>query len=286
MTYIEPNLEFEWLIHYKCNYRCPYCFFEGMWQELESRNRYRPLAEWLDAWERIRLTYGHSRIIITGGEPFIYPEFTALIEELSKNFYIAFDTNLSCPKELLKDFVQRTTLDNVVMGLSFHPCFAEFAPFLEKALFLKNNRFHICVQYVSYPEQIAQMNIYRSKFEEEGFYFIPLPFRGHYQGKNYPAAFGEEEKQMIYQSIEKLEQEHRARVEKQLNQVKTKGQLCRAGQVYARVDNDGSIYRCGHYVTNNHKPMGSIFDNNFRLSDVPLPCEAEICPCEFRWLVE
>ncbi len=286
MGNIGPEIELEWLIHYKCNYRCPYCFFEGMWDEVQGRNVYRSTGQWLDAWERIHKRYGHLRLLITGGEPFLYPDFVKLAGELSRDFSIGFDTNLSCSEELLAEFARKAFRENTSLGLSFHPRFAVFEPFLKKALFLKNKGFRVCVQYVSYPEQINQMNSYRLKFEDNGLYFIPLPFRGRYNGKLYPAAHSEEEKQMIYNSMENLQGEHQNRVEKQLCQVKTRGRSCRAGQVYARVDNDGSVYRCGRYVSSNHSSLGSIFDEGFRFLDAPLPCEEEICPCEFRWLAE
>jgi MoaA/NifB/PqqE/SkfB family radical SAM enzyme len=283
---MEPNVELEWLIHYKCNYRCPYCFFEGMWEEVEKRNAYRPLKEWVSAWKRILDKYGYVRILITGGEPFIYPGFVELLKEISPHFSIGFDTNLSCSKELLTDFVKNTEVKNVSMGLSFHPKFAEFSSFLEKALFLQGNGFKVCAQYVSYPEQLNMLTYYKDRFQEKGLYFIPLPFRGIYNGLAYPTSFNEEERKLIYGATESLAMEHKEKVDKLLNQVKTKQRLCRAGQIYARIDVDGTIYRCGHYVSSSFKTLGNFFDEDFKLLDEPLPCEQEVCPCEFRWLIQ
>lgn len=283
---MEPRVELEWLIHYKCNYRCPYCFFEGMWEEVEKRNTYRSLKEWLSAWDRILKKYGYVRILITGGEPFIYPGFVELLKEMSRDFSIGFDTNLSCSKELLADFVKNIEAKNVSLGLSFHPGFAEFDSFLAKALFLQENGFKVCVQYVSYPEQLASITYYKDRFLGKGLYFIPLPFRGVYNGLNYPVSFNAEERRLIYGAGENLAVEHKDKVEKLLNQVSTKQKLCRAGQVYARIDNEGSVYRCGHYVSSGYQALGNFFDDNFKLSKIPLPCEEETCPCEFRWVIE
>jgi MoaA/NifB/PqqE/SkfB family radical SAM enzyme len=283
---MEPKVELEWLIHYKCNYRCPYCFFEGMWEEVKERNVYRPVMEWVCAWKRILRKYGDVRILITGGEPFIYPDFVELLKEISPHFSIGFDTNLSCSKELLGSFIKNTEAENISLGLSFHPRFAEFGSFLEKALLLQKNGFKVCVQFVSYPEQIGSITYYKDRFQERGLYFIPLPFRGVYNGLDYPASFNARERELIYGASENLAMEHKDKVEKLLNQVNTKQKLCRAGQIYARVDVDGTIYRCGHYVSSPlNRPLGNFFDENFKLSDVPLPCKQEICPCEFRWLV-
>lgn len=282
---MEPKIELEWLIHYKCSYRCPYCFFEGYWEEVEKRNHYQPLEKWLRAWERILKRYEYVRIIITGGEPFIYPSFVELIKELSKYFLICFDTNLSCTKDQLVSFTSNTVIGNITLALSFHPQFADYELFLEKALFLKENGYRVCVQYVSYPPQIGMIEYYKDKFEKEGLYFIPLPFRGKYNGLDYPSAFTTEERRLIFNTTEHLATEHKERVEKQLNQVNAKNRLCKAGSTYARIDTDGAVYRCGHYVTNHYGPLGNFFDENFALSEIPLPCEQKVCPCEFRWLV-
>lgn len=282
------RIEFDWLIHYKCNYRCPYCFFNGKWEEVEKRNEYLPLEKWIDAWERISRDYEHVRILITGGEPFIYPSFIELLKELSKYFSIGFDTNLSCSEEELTNFVKNTVASNISLGLSFHPMFSDFETFLDKALFLKENGFNnICIQYVTYPPQLGQMKYFKNRFMGRGFYFIPLPFRGIYNGEKYPDAHTEEERKLIYDAMEDLEIEHKERVERQLVQVKSRAKLCRAGQVYARIDCDGTVYRCGRSTSNlNNGYIGNFFDEKFRLLDEPLPCELEVCPCEFRWLVE
>lgn len=282
-----PKIELEWLIYYKCNYRCPYCFFDGMWEEAAEHNRYLPLERWIEAWHRIFKKYESVRILITGGEPFIYPNFVELLKELSKYFSIGFDTNLSCSKEELTNFIRYTVSKNISLGLSFHPMFADFDSFLGKALFLKGNGFNICIQYVTYPPQMGQMKFFRDRFTKKGLYFIPLAFRGTYNGMNYPDAYTEEEKKQIYSVTESLETEHKERVKKQLDQIRSKNRLCRAGQVYARIDTDGTVYRCGHSISSpNNKPIGNFFDEGFKLLEEPLPCEQEFCPCEFRWLVE
>ena len=40
-------------------------------------------------------------------------------------------------------------------------------------------------------------------------------------------------------------------------------------------------------VPENNKPFGNIFDKDFKLFEKPMPCEAEICPCdEYKWIVD
>lgn len=281
------KIEFDWLIHYKCNYRCPYCFFEGMWEEVERRNGHLTVKKWLSAWHRISERYKNVHLIITGGEPFMHPDFIELIQGLSKYFSIGFDTNLSCGKETLADFIRVVPPINISLSLSFHPLFSEFNSFLDKAMSLSKNGYDVKVQYVSYPPQLEEIKNFKDKFSKAGFHLIPLPFRGTYNGRNYPDAYTERERELIYNAIENLEGGHKSRVEQMLEQVKSKGRLCGAGHIYARIDADGTAYRCGHYTTDkfNNKSLGNIFDNEFELLDSPLLCEQEVCPCEFRWLM-
>jgi MoaA/NifB/PqqE/SkfB family radical SAM enzyme len=281
------NIEFEWLVHYKCNYRCPYCFFDGMWETVDERNKYFPLEKWTEAWGKIAKSYKNVRLLITGGEPFCYPCFLELLKVLSKRISVGFDTNLSCSKKILIDFINNVDITNVSLGLSFHPLFADFDVFLEKALFLKKNGVsNICIQYVTYPPQLEKMKYFKKRFLENGLYFIPLPFRGSYNGNEYPSAHTEEEMKIVYDSTMDLSTEHKERVKKHLIQVRSKDRLCKAGQSYARVDNDGTVYRCARYAMNSDNgKIGNLFDSKFKLYDKPYSCTQEICPCEFRWII-
>ena len=42
-----------WNLHWSCNYRCSYCFFDKRWKELGRRNVYKTVDEWMALWRRI-----------------------------------------------------------------------------------------------------------------------------------------------------------------------------------------------------------------------------------------
>ncbi|MCB4791211.1 MAG: radical SAM protein [Elusimicrobia bacterium] len=282
-------IEIDWLIHYKCNYRCPYCFFEGLWQEVEKRNKYLKTGNWVKAYRKLSDKYGGLKLIITGGEPFLYPDFLKMIIELNKFAHVSFDTNLSCSKEDVKTLVQEISPDNFFMGLSYHPSFADLEEFASKATVLKDNGFDIRIHYVTYPEQLEGLKVTGDYFLNKGFRFTPLPFRGNYKGKNYPAGFSEQERDHINEVIGSLKSDKDIQwASKQVVQVKSKGQMCAAGQLYIRVDNDGSVYPCSNDYSKSRDKMllGNIFDENFKLNDSPMLCRQETCPCEFRWIVK
>lgn len=280
----ESKLRFNWHLLYKCNYRCPYCFYYGQWQRLPKLEEGLSLEKWLKAWHRIYERYGNVIIEMTGGEPFIYPSFAELIKELSKEHNIIITTNLSWDIKKLANFINQINYSRLSMCLSFHPLFAKFEIFLEKALFLKEKSISDRVLYVTYPPQLKHMRYFKEKFELKGIKFIAVPFRGEYQEVDYPEGYTEEEKSIIYGLSSELDDIQKKWIENQVVREKTKGKLCRAGQEYVHIDIYGTAYRCS-WAKADSNPIGSLFDKNFGLLNEPLPCESESCPCEFKWLV-
>jgi MoaA/NifB/PqqE/SkfB family radical SAM enzyme len=280
-------IEFDWLIHYTCNYRCPYCFFEGMWPEVERRNKYLPNDAWVGAWKRLHARYGDIKIIITGGEVFAYPRFVQLAAELNRFATLSFDTNFSCGESELLALADAVNPRTVFMGLSFHPRFAKIDEFLKKAGMLAARGFDFRIHYVTYPEQLGKLKEYRDIFRGAGYRFTPIPFRGTYGGKPYPQSFTPDERECIYEVTDGGAAIDRDWANNQVVQVKSRNTLCRAGQWYARVDSDGSVYPCGNDYTKSRDKylLGNILDENFTLRDEPMLCRQETCPCEFRWIV-
>jgi len=98
------DIKFTWDIHYKCNFRCPYCWFFKCWETVEKLNVYLSPAQWMTHWENIHKKYGTVRIEITGGEPFMYPDFVELLSRLTLIHNVKVTTNLSAD---MKDFVEK-----------------------------------------------------------------------------------------------------------------------------------------------------------------------------------
>ena len=76
---MDDKISFSWDLHFVCNYRCPYCWFDGKWGDLSKFNLYPSLADVLKAWGRIHDRYGAAHIHLLGGEPLVYPRFPELI---------------------------------------------------------------------------------------------------------------------------------------------------------------------------------------------------------------
>jgi len=269
------KVHFVWDIHYRCNFRCPFCWFDRNWEEMDKLNLYPSLEKVVATWKRILDNYGECHIMITGGEPSLYPNFIELIAELSKMHTMKVTSQLSGD---YYTFARKIDPKRVCLDMNYHPLEALAEPFIRKVLTLKKYGFSGGVCYLAYPPQMDKIDYYRQKFEENGINFALAAFWGEYNGKKYPESYTEQEKEKIAPFIGDA-----ARIKYHLEGQKTLGKLCRAGNIYASIKADGNVTRCGPL---SHKSIGNIFDDNFRLLDKPMPCEAEICPCdEYIWLV-
>lgn len=260
----KQDVRFTWNIHYDCNYRCPYCFFEGQWEKYKKRNLYLSVEEWMKYWNRIYEKYGRSFILITGGEPFIYPNFIELIEKLSKIHYpINISTNASGD---LKSFVERIDQKRVSLSVSLQLHFEKVSPFLEKVKFLRKHKFQGCINFVAYPPFIDQIQSILEQFSAIDEKVKLIPFWGKYDGKEYPFSYTERERDML------------GITDKWFNKVRKKDTLCPAGYNSALIFPEGKVARCGQIGERNI--IGHFLDQGFKLLDEPQACDAEFCPCD------
>lgn len=265
----QGRASFAWDIHYKCNYRCPYCWWYGKWHELAKGGAYLPLKEILKPWIDIYKKYGSCHIVILGGEPFVYPDFAELIRELSGMHTLGITTNLSVDVDQI---LNNISLPNISISGTFHPLFADFNSFVKRACLLKEKTGKVAVSYLAYPPQVRLISDYKRRFAEYSITLEVMSYWGEHNGKRYPESYTEEERSFIEPFLGE------SRGEKfQLRPKDVKGGLCRAGQVYASIKSNGDAVRCGG--SGSPRSLGNIFKGNFSLLDRPSPCESDHCPC-------
>jgi len=266
------DLRFIWDIHYKCNYLCPYCWFYDSWETLGINDIYPSLAEWIRAWDRIYDLYGGSYIEITGGEPFLYPDFCQLLKELSTKHKIRITTNLSVNKETITELVNMLNNTRVNFEISFHPLFTSIDSFLEKAVILKEKGFCNCIQFVAYPPQINMIPYLENKAKQQGLIFSVTAFWGTYNNKSYPESYSPDEKEMLKNYVKDIN-----RIKFNVEGVSPRGKMCYAGNRFALIKGNGSVVRCGQSKPG--EKIGNFLDSDFLLNKEPLPCAYDYCPC-------
>ena len=76
-----------------CNFQCRMCYVRKTRKEVESEGGEIPWEKWLSLAEECRKA-GTLFLLLTGGEPFLYPGFRELYQELSKmGFMVSMNTN-------------------------------------------------------------------------------------------------------------------------------------------------------------------------------------------------
>ena len=87
-----------------CNMNCDMCYIRLSQSETEAQGRLRSLDEWLQAAEEMKNT-GTLFLLLTGGEPLLYPEFKQLYLKLKDmGFVITINTNGTLIDEAWADF--------------------------------------------------------------------------------------------------------------------------------------------------------------------------------------
>ena len=272
---MKNKISFSWDLHWSCNYRCPYCWWHGKWDEFEKRNVYPGLEKLIAVWKRIYDLCGECHLEIAGGEPSIYPQFNEFILEILNYHTVSIMTNLSGNLDKIINDKSEKVRTRFKMGATFHPLFANMEEFLPKAKQIRQNDMSIGVLYLSYPPQIKDIPKYKKLFSDNDIYFSVSTFWGTYNGKNYPDSYTDEEKKIIGIAIGERKDE-----KFQTEPLITKGKLCNAGYTYALIHPDGEVLPCGGASWKGEQIIiGNIFDPNFKLWDKPRQCPSQNCPC-------
>ncbi|MBU4580790.1 radical SAM protein [Patescibacteria group bacterium] len=257
-----------WVMTDMCNFNCEYCSrrTKGKINPLPINKIVKTLKKTKKPWI----------IGMTGGEPFLYPNFVELCQELTKNYKIALDTNLSLNKKV-KEFVNTINPERVeYIYISTHILEREkrneVEEFIKNLLLLKAKKFNFSVNYIIHPTLIKRFKKDYNYFKSKGIKLNPKPLKGEYNGKTYPESYSEQEKRMI------LGYDLKASTKLPFY---CKGMKCKAGNTFILIQPDGTVTRCFHDKT----ILGNIFQN-IQLNKTIKPCQMYKCNCFGYELIE
>jgi tetratricopeptide (TPR) repeat protein len=242
-----------WMINPACNYKCPYCW--GVHRQHKGTFKpepFLPADKWIEAWNRLR----PALLNISGGEPFLQPNFIYLLEQLHDSVRVAITTNLS---QDMTQFVQKLSPEKICsMTLSWHPTEKQsLDTFLGKCLLLKNRGYALTVNFVTWPEQIWLLPYYKEVFEKNGLRFHVDPYNA--SPETPPYQFSEKELDLVRQYVGS-DRERLLGIGVDNSPV-----LCSAGYNHLQVQPNGDAYCCLHHKFNNRGHMGNIMDPHFQL---------------------
>ncbi len=271
-----PEFMVAWNLNSLCNFRCQYCFcsVESLAKEHPAVGRRSPqqVAACFDATGRI------WRIHMSGGEPFLYPDFVGLCEALTQRHYISINTNLSTRN--IAEFAERVPAARVLtVNAGLHIGERQrrtsgVERFLKRFLVLQDRGFNIRVEYVVHPPLLGRVERDVAFLRSEGVRAVNLKlFRGSYEGKSYPDAYSESEKALLREialdvrELEILEGNYEFR-----------GRLCAAGHRSFNMDQSGNLFRC----LTIKKRHGNLFEETARFDASPRVCTARVCRCPYE----
>ena len=258
-----------WNMNKACNLRCEYCYFAGDENNFKDNDPAFSSQEIADAFNK---TGKKWLILMSGGEPFLYPDIYAVLKELGKNHSLQITTNLmECDPVLLKESLPPSSV--MMISASLHITTkrteAKMKEFVDRYQALKSFGYPILVNYVSYPPLLERMEDDIEKLREMDVADITvLTYRGEVNEKPYPGSYTPGELQLI--SRYAIDESENLIASGKNNYY---GQLCTAGQHYFSMDSRGNVFRCGSINRN----YGNLFLSTFTPDLKPTPCIAQRC---------
>lgn len=265
-TFLKSNRVFaSWVITNSCNFRCSYCYNNPSCAE----------KKWdIEAMISTITKTGQKWCMgITGGEPFIYPEFLKICSQFVQNdITLYIDTNLSIEKKVREfaEVIPASMVENLYISLHIEERERrnEVNKFIELVNHLQKKSFPLQVNYVLDPRLFHRFEKDFEFFKSVGITLLAKPYKGVYRLRAYPEFYTKKQRETILKSSPDAFR----------RTLFYPGNVrCEAGKSLVRIAADGTVTRC----VGDHTALGNIY-SGFSLLDEATPCNAPFCPC-FGW---
>lgn len=177
-----------------CNYNCSWCnqrydLTKPMYDMKDSsrrivKNTLRTGREWIEGLNANPYKGEYDKIIFSGGEPSLHPDFFDIVANVKGYKSKIVVTNLSFDIDKLISAC-RGANPRVIVQPSFHFEFAAFESFIEKMKSLDRHRMlshFIPASIVDLPDR-EESSEFRKKFKKAGYNASVYKFEGYYKGK-------------------------------------------------------------------------------------------------------
>lgn len=213
---------------------------------------------------------------MTGGEPFIYPDFVQVCKEITRHYNIAIDTNLSIDSKTREfaNTIHPKKVDYIFVSthIQERERIEDVDNLITRVLMLKNKGFNVIVNYVLYPTLVKKFEEDYKYFKFKGIELLVTPFKGEFNDKIYPRSYTKSERKLIYKYDPNVE----------FYPTNLKGTFCNAGKNLIRIHQNGTITRCS---SDEKTIIGNIFEG-IKLFKKSFPCLVTKCKCFGYDLIE
>ena len=255
-----------WHLNDNCNFRCEYCH---TWLNTITP----PPIKVSRLAEGLKILGKDWVFLLSGGEPFLEPNFIEICHELTKKHFLALNTNLTLDN--IYDFAdqvdpKRTIFINAAVHiLEREKTDKNLDAYSEKVRYLQDRGFHTIAYYIVHPNLLHRMKADIDHLKSRGIKKVRIKmFRGVYDGKYYPASYTEEEGEFI-RTFDADWPEFAL-----LDEIPSlKGKLCHAGGRFLFMTRNGDLRRCSGIFNK----YGNLFENKAIFDDPPKPCPSSNC---------
>ncbi len=243
----------------KCNYRCPYCYYVGLWNPRDA------FFGTIDQWHHsFKESFGRQPLILylAFGEPSIGRHFFDILDMAASEpgWQVRMTSNVAGPV----DKIVKTPLardGRLHINASFHPLAIERDQFIRTVLFLRDNGIEVPVVYVAYPPFLDRLADDVEAFAAHGLLVHLRRFQGRYKDRVYPHAYTDHERRFLARYMDD------GSIKYMLNEQRATGKLTYSGLHFFVVDNVGNV----GYDSNLFRPytkyrciFGNVHQGNFR----------------------
>lgn len=266
----DAELWIDWHLTNRCNFYCSYCHPQIRYV-LNRRDLSEPSPQQCsDAFDALEAVCG---ILMSGGEPFAFPDFIRLCELLCRKHYIAINTNLSMTDELVS-FIERIPVERVGRILSAVHAEErasrgiELQSFAQNYLLLRRAGYDIEAAYVLHPNVLDRAPDDFRRLRELGVdRLVGKVFKGIWNKRKFPTQYNVEELSVVRELISG----YKVGVAYLAQDWDFRGLPCWSGVRSFKVNIKGEVNRC----VSVQGSLGNIYNRTFEPFADPQACSAK-----------
>lgn len=256
----------------RCNLNCSFCLNNLEKSQEFNRTKFKEISgqEWVRALNKIESRQGVP-ITLSGGEPFLHPDFIYIINNLKTDLDIDILTNFCWGEYGIKKFIEqvnpqklRRNAPYASIRVSYHPeQMGNEEEVVKNVKILQDAGFSIGIWSVLYPgsKELSAINQMQFKCREAGIDFRLKEYTGEFKGE-------------LYGDYSKYPNA--------CFQQQTKPCLCRISELL--IGPNGNVYKCHRDLYHEEFSVGNITDDNFQAEFLFRKCNkfGQCHPCDVK----
>lgn len=267
-----------WHLNRNCNFKCSYCYVAHFKKDEPGHG----IDVDIPAFKNAGIDW--ITISMSGGEPFVYPNYVELCKKMTQFSKIIVTTN--CSTKNVFDFADKIDPKKVVeVHCSVHIGQRpkdKYDDMIEKILYLRSKGFHVFISQVVHPTILEEYKKTFEYFEKKGNVLItPKVMEGVWLFREYPNAYSMKQKREILKYAEKaISQPSNNKIHRYgtmvYGQLDWKNRNCSSGYNNMQIQYNGDTFRCH----GDRRYLGNLYKQDIKLDEKPHICTKDLCSCE------